>query len=195
MSNDKLPPEHKLPQKVSSHVDVLRVLRTQWALCRMLRLLLNVIPKPLMDQTNCKIPIVVQCTSLGVFVFLATALTAFAMSGCVWFAGGIKHPTSSRKVQSPSGTLKLIELLTGWKRRLPTITNANICQCVFNESLLRNRQNTTIQYISQTDSRRMPPQVAQVVDWDNAAQILAELIAPTISPHRKSSILMYYFVQ
>ena len=56
-----------------------------------------------------KIPTAVfQCTFLGEFAFLATALTAFAMSGRVWLASHINHPTSSRKRPvclrpSPSG--------------------------------------------------------------------------------------------
>ena len=33
-SNDKLPPENKLPQKMVSHVDMFRVRRTDWVLCR-----------------------------------------------------------------------------------------------------------------------------------------------------------------
>ena len=46
-----------------------------------------------------KIPTAVfQCTFLpSEFLFLATALTAFAMSGRVWLASRIKHSTSSLK--------------------------------------------------------------------------------------------------
>jgi len=55
-------------------------------------------------NTYPEIPIaVLQCTSLGLFAYLATALTAFTISGRVCFASHIKHPTNSRKGQSPTG--------------------------------------------------------------------------------------------
>ena len=40
---------------------------------------------------------VFQYTLLGEFEFLDTALTAFAMTGPVWLASHVKHPTRSRK--------------------------------------------------------------------------------------------------
>ena len=50
--------------------------------------------KSLVKKTYSKKPTVVfQCISLGELVYLATALTAFAMSGRVWLASHIKRPT------------------------------------------------------------------------------------------------------
>ena len=56
------------------------------------------------EKTYSKVPpAVFQCTSPGEFVYLATAFTGFSTHGRVSLANHIKHPTSSRKDQSPSG--------------------------------------------------------------------------------------------
>lgn len=63
----------------------------------------NVMPKSLVEKTYPKIPIAfLQCTSRGLFAYLATtrtAYTAIAIAGRAWFPSHIKHPTNSRKGQ------------------------------------------------------------------------------------------------
>ena len=48
---------------------------------------------------------VLQCASFGEFVYPATVLTALAIPCRVCLASHIKHPASSRKGQSPSGSV------------------------------------------------------------------------------------------
>ena len=69
---------------------------------------------------------VFQRTFLGEFVYLATALTALAMSGRFWLAGHIKHPTSSRKRPVALGfrLSELVEFETVLERVSPARTNA-----------------------------------------------------------------------
>ena len=62
----------------------------------------KIICKSLVQTTYSKTSIaVLQGTSLSIFEYLATALTAFSVSGCGWFTSHIKHP-NSQKSQSPT---------------------------------------------------------------------------------------------
>ena len=89
---------------------------------------------------------VVQCTSLGLFAYFAIVLTAFAISGRVWFASYMMHLTNSRNGQSP--TVSFSWNCSGFKPVerglfLPR-PNTKPRRSVFSESVSRNRQSTSI---------------------------------------------------
>ena len=78
-------------------------------------------------------------------VYLASALTAFAISGRVWFASYIKRLTNSRKGQSPTDSF-----LSNSSSFRPVESGVVLPELfksrrgVFSESLLRNRQSASI---------------------------------------------------
>ena len=163
-------------------------------------------PKSLVQKTCSKVPIaVLQCTSVLLFAPLGTTLTVFARAsvdfvvcfGCggfsfffsfffVFLISGRRkphqapHQLAKRPITHVFVLVNFLELQTSRKRVIPPRAGTKPRRGVFSKSLLRNRQGTSIP-IPRKMATRLPPQLAQVVDWDKAVQVFTELIAPTIN--------------
>ena len=135
---------------------------------------------------------VLRCTSLGLFAYFATARTAFAISGCVWFARQphhAPHKLAKRPITHGFVLVEFLELQTSRKWVIPPRTNTKPRRGVLIENLLRHRQSTSI-LIRRKTTTSIPPQLAQVVNLDTAVRVCTELITPTLNPHCKNVIHM-----
>ena len=99
MTPGSLPKTVAVPKSQKSHISLLNTRNSEPSVLNHEIFYLS--PKTLVHD---KIPVktkitfaVFQCTSLGEFVFSSQHSHCVAISGRVWLASHIKHPTSSRK--------------------------------------------------------------------------------------------------
>ena len=138
---------------------------------------------------------VLRCTSLGLFAYFATARTAFAISGCVWFARQphhAPHKLAKRPITHGFVLVEFLELQTSRERVFPPRGNTKPRPRFFQKTRAAKSSKCQHSYASKT-ATSIPPPLAQVVDWDKAIQVFTGLIVAAINSHCKDFIHMNYY--